>query len=92
MPKNKKLVTADDYRHDRDYWKRRALKQQNVINTLRTHKNRLTNDRNAKEHALEYMRQALREICPHDKLNTERFTDKLFCERCNDFVREDEIN
>lgn len=87
MPKSKKkLVTVDDYRQDRDYWKRRARKQQNIINTIERHKDRLTNDRNACKHAAEYFRQALREVCPHDKLNIERFHGKSYCERCNDFM------
>ncbi|MCC2252167.1 hypothetical protein JUJ52_19745 [Virgibacillus sp. AGTR] len=68
----KKLVTADDYRKDRDYWKRRALNQQRVIDTINHHKYRIESDRNASKNALEYFRKSLREVCPHDKWTTQR--------------------
>lgn len=88
MGKRKKLVTADDYRKDRDYWKRRALKRQRVIDTIRRHNDRLTNDRDANKSALEYFRQALKEVCPHDKLDYEMvsYAGDIYCNRCNNFV------
>lgn len=93
----KKLVTADDYRHDRDYWKRRALKQQRVIDTIRTHNNRLGNAERAASHALENFRNKLQAICPHNgehiEAETEVFTgEKLYyCGFCKSFVEESKV-
>jgi hypothetical protein len=73
------------------FWKRRAEKQQKVIMTLRRHNDRLTNDRNACAAALDNFRQALKEVCPHDKIDTKRFSIGPYCDRCKEFVSEEEI-
>ena len=92
----KKLVTADDYRHDRDYWKRRALKQQQVIDTIRTHNNRLGNAERAASSALEHFREKLKAICSHNAEFISRETDwgdvKLYhCDYCFSYVKREEI-
>lgn len=94
MKNRKKLVTADDYRKDRDYWKRRALKQQNVINTINRHNDRLTNANNATNGALEATQQRLKEVCPHDVINSSLssvYENEIYCDRCNSFVKNDGV-
>lgn len=86
---HKKPVTLDDYRNDRDYWKRRAGKQQHVIDTIERHKDRLENERAAEKSAADYFREQLQEICPHDKLNPAQtiYDGSVKCDRCKLFVK-----
>lgn len=82
-----KPVTRNEYRLDRDYWKSRALKQQQVIDTLETHKNQLLNDAATKDAELKHFRVTLQTICPHDKVYTKILGNQPFCDQCKQLLK-----
>ena len=88
---HKKLVTADDYRMDRDSWRRRALKQQRVIDTINRHNDRLGNAERSLRHALNDVRSHLQSVCPHDEKYAGTQTnimgqELIYCDFCFQFV------
>lgn len=54
--KRKRLTTIDDYRIDRDKWRRRAKKQQAIIDKLERHINGYRNNIDGLENALKFFR------------------------------------
>lgn len=88
MGGRKKLVTVEDYRLDRDYWMRRATKQQGVINSFERHNYRLQNEVNSCKSALEHFRDALQDVCLHEEVATYPGGTK-FCKLCTASVEEE---
>lgn len=87
-PKHKKPVTLDGYRRDRDFWKRKSLKQQRALDDIQNRHDALVESTAALRASRDYFRYHMRELCPHDRTNTKNLVNQTYCERCQQLFDE----
>lgn len=75
--------SRNDFKKKADKWKRRYEKAKPYFDTMARHNDRLRNENESTNYALENIRAKLQEVCPHEEGHVKVVVDTLcFCDYC----------